>query len=260
MSKTNELEVKKNTEVALFDESAFDGVEIGNEEIVAAQYKMPLLKIVEPLSKALIEGEALYIPGATVGDIIDTAVGEVVGKEIEFLPVKAVTLYIEKDSDDKTVAKHEDRSILEKTTWRNEAGKKKGTFLANNNEIQETIYIYGINITSGGDWCAIPFNRGRLPAAQTFLMKLNKQKMDNGNRAPFMYRVWDMKPEAIKSADGKPFRTWKAIPAAKVQDREDGKYWFDEAKALYAALKDKKTVIEDHEDIAANGNSEEIPF
>lgn len=258
MSKTNELAVKKETAVAVFDESIFDGMGIGNEEIVAAQYKMPLLKIVEPLSKALIEGEALYIAGATVGDIIDTAIGEVVGKEIEFLPVKAMTLYIEKDKDDKTIAKHESRAILEKTKWRNENGKKKGTFLDNDNEIQETIYIYGLNITSGGDWCAIPFNRGRLPAAQTLLMKLNKQKMDNGARAPFMYRVWAMKPEAIKSADGKPFRTWKATPADKINEREDGAHWLGEAKALWNALAEKNVVIVDSD--ADTVGEEHVPF
>jgi len=258
MSK-NELEVKKNTAVAIFDESAFDGMDIGNEDIVAAQYKMPLLKIVEPLSKALIEGEALYIPGAAVGDIIDTAVGEVVGKEIEFLPVKAVTLYIEKDGDDKTVAKHEDRAILDKCAWRNEQGKKKGTFLPNGNEIQETIYLYGINITSGGVWCAIPFNRGRLPAAQTILEKLRKQKMDNGNRAPFVYRVWDFKPKAVKSSDGKPFRTWEAQPSMKLQEREDGMVLFEEAKLLQEAMRDKKVELDDHEDTVRQTETD-VPF
>lgn len=260
MSKTNAVATKSNNEVALFDDSLFDGMEIGNEEIVAAQYKMPLLKIVEPLSKALIEGDSLYIPGAVVGDIIDTAVGEVVGKEIQFLPVKAVTLYLEKDADDKTVARHEERSILDKATWRTETGKKKGTFLANGHEIQETIYLYGINITSGYEWCAIPFNRGRLAAAQQILQKLRKLKKEDGSPAPFPYMVWDFKPKATKSNDGKPYRTWEAQPLDRLNSREDGKILFEEAKGLQMAMKEKKTVIEDAEDIAHTNSESEIPF
>lgn len=256
----NEIAEVKNTAVTMFDESLFSGVEIGNEDIVAAQYRMPLLKIVEPLSKALIEGESFYIEGAKVGDIIDTSIGAVVGTEVEFLPVKAVTLYIEKDKDDKTVAKHEDRAILEKCTWRTTQGQKKGTFLENGNEIQETVFLYGVNITSGYDWCAIPFSRGRIPAAQTILGQLRKQKMDNGNAAPFMYRVWDMKVFASKSAEGKPFRTWKAVPATKIQEREDGKLLFEEAAKLLEALKNKETVIEDTEHDRVSGNDESVPF
>lgn len=242
----NAVALKNENAVVAFDDSMFAGVEIGNEEIVAAQYRMPLLKIVEPLSKALIEGDALYIPGAKAGDIIDTASSSVVGTEIEFLPVKASTVYIEKSEDDKVVARHENRSILDKCTWRTETGKKKGTFLPNGNEIQETIYLFGINISSGYDWCAIPFNRGRLPAAQTILYLLNKAKMSDGKTAaPFFYNVWDMKVTQIKSSDGKPFRTWKGAISSRLQDREDADILFSEANRFREALANKETVVDD---------------
>lgn len=266
----NELEVKKNTEVAIFDESAFDGIETGSEELVASQFRIPLYKIVEPLSKALIEGDAFYIEDAKVGDIISTADSTVIGTEMEFQPVKAVTLYLEKDADGKTVAKHKDRSILDKCVWRTESGKKKGTFLPNGNEIQETIYLYGVNITDAYEWGAIPFSRGRLGASQTILKQLQKLKLPNGRDAPYLSHVWNFKVHLTKSNDGKPFRTWKAVMSSPIGAREDGVLLFDMAAGpvdpitgkrdggLLGALRDNKTVVEDHDDDTVY--EENVPF
>ena len=247
MSK-NAVAVKSENQVAVFDDSMFEGMAIGNEEIVAAQYRLPQLKIVEPLSKALIEGEAFYVPGAKVGDIIDTSVGEVIGTEIDFIPVKASTIYKEKNADDMTIAKHEDRAILSKCTWRTEKGKKKGTFLPNGNEIQETIQIFGLNLSSGGDWTVIEFSRGRLAAATTFLQQLNKAKKENGERAPFPYYVWHMEVYSTKSTDGKPFKTWKTSRLQRLLDREDGVFFLEEAKTFFNVLADKRAVVEDTDD------------
>lgn len=260
----NEVAEVKNNAVAIFDESIFDDMDFGNEDLVAAQYKMPLFKIVEPLSKALIPGEAFYIEGAKVGDIIDTAVGAVVGNEIEFVPVKAVTLYIEKGPNDKTVKKHTDRAILQQTTWRNTDGQKKGTFLANGNEIQETIYMYGINISSGYIWGAIPFSRGRLDSVQRWFSALNAAKMKDGvTPAKWPYYVWDLKPKGVKSDSGKPFFTWQWNRSTALPDREDGALLVNAAKELNNALRSNDSRTEIHDDGEADVqtlDADKVPF
>lgn len=261
MSKTNAVAVNEQMKaVVTFDSSAFDEFSgAGAEDVTVHDRKIPLLKILEPLSDNLKKNNEKFIAGASAGEIVDTSVNEVVGTEIEFVPVKFEKSFIEWQ-DKKPLNRHKNRDILSKCEFRDKEGQKKGYFLPNGNEVAETAIFYGINVTAGGIWSAISMAGGRLPAGGTFLEQLMRLKMPNGKQAPFFFKVWDLKAVDATSKSGHSFYTWKAVPGLNLQEREDGKVWYDEAVSFYNILKEGKASA-DLESTVDNGTDDQsIPF
>jgi len=259
----NAVAVKSENQVAVFDDSMFEvDAGAGAENVTVADRKIPMLKILEPLSDNLKSKNAKFIPGAKVGDIVDTSVNEVVGTEIEFVPVLFHKSFIEW-RDKKPVNKYKDRSILSKCEWRDVEGQKKGWFLPNGNEVCETAEFYGINITAGGVWSFIPMARGRLKAASTFIEKLQRFRLTRADgktyQPPYFSRVWDISVVDDTSSAGDDFKTWKPVAQSTlINAREDGAYWYAEAKAMYEALKEGLAKADYEADTSVDDDGEAI--
>lgn len=72
----NELKVKENAELAIFADFEDDGFgDIGSTDLV-----IPRLTVLGDLSPQVKKGNAKYIAGAEIGDIVDAALGVVVAK------------------------------------------------------------------------------------------------------------------------------------------------------------------------------------
>lgn len=261
MSKTNEVAVKKENSVAVFDESAFEAFAgAGSENVDLSSLRIPMLKIAEPLSDQLKKSNSKYIEGCKAGDIVDTSINEVIGTELEFIPVAMEVTYIEWENK-KPKEVYSDKSILAKCEWRDTEGQKKGWFLPNGNEVAETHTFYGINITSGGVWSVIPMSRGRLPAAGEFTQKLLRTLLPSGKKAPFFYHVWDVKVKDATSKGGDDFKTWGTSRSMKLTDREDGAYWYEEAVKFYKKVGEGKVVADFESGVDSESHGQrDVPF
>ncbi len=262
MAKT-EVAIKEEHQVAAaFDFESDAGA--GAENVTVADRKIPMLKILEPLSENLKSKSSKFIPGAKVGDIVDTSINEVIGTEFEFIPVMFKKSFIEW-KDKKPVNKYGERSILSRCEWRDIEGQRKGWFLPNGNEVCETAEFYGIDITAGGIWCFIPMSRGRLKAASTFIEKLQRFRLTRADgktyQPPYFARVWDVGVVDDTSSGGDDYKTWKFTAQENlINARDDGAYWYQEAKLMYEALKEGLANADYDSDVEKPPVDDGIPF
>jgi len=241
---TKSLVAKTNSEIANFDESAFDEyADAGAEEVTARDYKIPLLKIVEPMGDNLKKNNSKFIQGAKPGDIVDTAINEVVGQSVLFLPVKFKKSFIE--WQDKKIVDRHSEDILNLCEWRSIDGQRKGNFRTDNgNEVSETFEFYGLNLSSEGNpWVCVSMARGRVNAAKTFLSYLSRTLLPNGKKAPYFYKVWELSTvEETKNDD--TFNTWGIKSHGFLKDQEQGAALFQQAIDFYSLLNEGRAVAE----------------
>lgn len=227
--------------------AAYDGA--GSEDVTFSDRKTPIYSLVEPLSKAVKKNSDKFIEGAEVGDIIDTSVRTIIGKEFDFVPVKFTTEWLEwQEERGNAPMRHKSADILDECEWVDTA-TKKGFFLPNGNEVQETKIFYGIDVTNG-TWAVLSMAKGRLGAARLWVEKLERIKNpQTGHKAAYFIQVWNVKSMATTSRGGDDYNTYDAAFKCWVNEYPDGMAAFEEAKALSEALA-KETVSADFEAMA----------
>jgi len=248
---TKALAVKEESKIVEFDNSIFSQYAgAGAEEITQRDLKIPILKVVEAMGDNLKKNSSKYLPDAKPGDIVDTAINEVVGRSVVFLPVKFKKSFIEW-KDNKIKERH-DEEILAKCEWRSIDGQRKGNFRTDNgNEVSETLEFYGINLSSDGNpWVCVSMARGRINAAKTFISYLNRMLLPSGQKAPLFYKVWDLSTKEEVSND-RPYNTWEVRVNGLLEDREDAAFVLPQALDFLKVMNDGKAAAAEVDDDAA---------
>lgn len=121
----------------------------GFEGVTAKDVTVPYLAILQSGSPQVKRGDPAQIPGASEGDIFNTATKEVYKEGLRLIPCAFQKRYVEwvdRDQGGGFVASHADEAILAQTT-KDEKGKAR---LANGNVIVTTAYHYVLVVREDG--------------------------------------------------------------------------------------------------------------
>lgn len=196
----NAVAVKEDDKLPVeFDFGEFGG-EDGFGDTNSSDFVIPRIGLIGDLSPQIKKGNAKYIHGAEVGDIIDAALGEVLAKGYEgesvlFLPVKRIKEVITWKPRgqgggivnreplvvrmDEYATKH-GAVLNDKNEWR----------LPNGNEMIETWQLYGLDLSRQGMPCFIPFKKSNLKVIKPwFTKRKNTKNPKSGQTLPLLFRT-----------------------------------------------------------------------
>jgi hypothetical protein len=269
-----------------------DDAGMGMEDVDKSEFKVPFLRILQPLSpqvKPLAEGG---IPGAQASMIFDTGSGRFWdGKEgLEFIPVHRDHNYVEyipRNLGGGFVGIHavDDPLVLELRAKQGRFGRLSTTTKRDNNglpldgtEVSETFYLYGLSIDKDGfaQRVIVPFVSTQIRKYQSFMSRqmsikyVNPRSTDEAPLPPVQPPLWAHRWRLTtifeKNKKGE-FYGWVLTLAAKKPDgteepptkslipRSDPLY--AEGRSFYDLLQEGKAKADYTK---AEGAIEEVPF
>lgn len=206
MSKTTAPVVKENKLPAAAMDAFASHAGEGFEGMTAKDVLIPRIAILQDLSPQLKANKAEFIEGAKVSEICNVATGQLFGAEIEVLPVKWITQFLEwapRSSGKGLVAIHSDREVLEAC----ERDEKNRPITKAGNLIAETAQYFVFNLSSGSlERCFIPMTSTQLKKARKWnhLYSSEKQRDSKGNEftPPIYFRTYKLSVVPESNNDG----------------------------------------------------------
>jgi hypothetical protein len=196
----NAVAVKNETlPVEAFDFDEFGGND-GFGDTNASDFVIPRIGLIGDLSPQIKRGNAKFIPGAEVGDIIDAALGEVLakgyeGETIQFLPVKRVKEVIRwkpRNAGGGIVSREPLVVRMDEYAAKHGAvlNDKNEYKLSNGDEVIETWNLFGLDLSRQGMPCFVPFKKSNLRVIKPWFTKRKNQKNPkNGSTLPLLFRT-----------------------------------------------------------------------
>ena len=256
MANKNEVVAAKTNAVANVGEfDDFAGQGYGHQ--AATDYVIPRIAVLGDLSPQVKENKEEYISGAKIGDLVDTAMGEILAKRGEafsFLPVIRVKEVIEwkpRTQGGGIV----NREVLEDTmeNYANAHGLKqneKFEYLnSKGNELIETHQWYGIILNGDYRWAFLPLKKSNLKVGRKWFTKATSVKLPSGQQAPLFYKTYQV-GSFLDSGNGNEWYNFKIGDGALLPEfTEDWKPIFESAKKLLEAVKSGQAKGDVREDV-----------
>lgn len=225
---------------AAFD--AFAGEGLGRQ--TSSDFLIPRIAVLGDLSPQVKKNKAEFIEGAEVGDIVDTAMGEILAKQgesFEYLPVVRVVELIEwkpRSSGGGIASRQIMTESMEAVASRlGITPNAKFEFInEEGNELIETHQIYGINLSANNRWSFLPMKKSNLKIARKWFMKATSIKLNNGGQAPLFFKTWNF-GSFLDSGSGNEWWNWQIKDGELIQTRPDFKELFAESVKLLEAVK-----------------------
>ena len=200
---------------ALVDESAFDGLPTGFENVTAKDLVIPRIVVLQGLSPQLNKNKPEYIEGASNGDFCDVATGSIWKADLELIPCHFAVVHLEwgaRDSGKGLVANHgTDALKARKHAKQNERGQ---WITDEGNIIADTATFYCLNMSDGGQRCFVPMSSTALKDARLWMTTMAKLKLEDGRQAPIYSRSWIANTTSKSNAKG-DWNGWKFRPGRK---------------------------------------------
>jgi len=250
---STELEVKKNTDLAVVDFGDDDGA--GMEDVRREEYSIPFLYVLDAKSPACAPPTAGGTAGAVAGKLLNTATNELYDGALgaQFIPCMRDSNFGE------WIPRNEDGSGggFVGTRATNdplviELRAKHGSFgklpTDNGTELVETFYLYGliVNADGLGSPVLVPFKSTSISAYKNFVtrhMAIRYKKADGSLVAPPLWahrwRIGTHYRPAKKAGQAGWYvpKLWldEEPPVKSLVKRSDPLY--EQAKALYTAIR-----------------------
>lgn len=152
----------------------------GFSSMSSKDYRIPLLNVLQSQSKATIEGETLFVPGAKVGMFHNNVTNEVTdGKQgILLIAVDRKLVYIEKTPTEppKFVGKHAETSDVVRKAVAKNGGSDFGLKTPEGNRLAPVFELYCLQVTNpsgqpgdlvAGKGIVVPFGSKKIKPYQT---------------------------------------------------------------------------------------------
>jgi hypothetical protein len=229
-SELNTLAVEETSQVSVIDDLSggfeeFAGA--GMENVTSSDVVIPRLTIIQGLSPQLLKSKPEYIPGASIGDIVDVGMGELFKDGILFLPVMYRKEYLEwapRDTGKGLVNIHQNGAILD-TCSRDE---KNRPFLPNGNLISETAQFFGLNLTADRRRCYIGMASSQLKKARKWMTMATAERLKRSNgteyQAPLFYRSYNLTTAGESNSQG-DWSVWNINRGASLPELDIGVSW-----------------------------------
>lgn len=187
--KSKEVATKQPSEIALgdqFREQISKDADLGLEDVSYEDLLIPRLKIIQDGSPERKEKNKAYMPGVSVGDIIDSTYGVSHGNSILFIPAVYIREYIEwkpREQGGGLAGIHQDRKIMD-SARRNDQGRM---VLPNGNTISPTMNFFGfVPDESGFKLVVISMASTQLKKGRKLVTLANQERMRDAKGAQFV--------------------------------------------------------------------------
>lgn len=209
----------------------------GYDGMTVEDFSQAFVKILQPLSPAVIEDNPNYIEGAKPGLFFNQATGEVYGKSLKVIPLYYKHEWLEwKPNRGGFAGKHEPNAVAIDDSDYSEWVRKD-----NGNIINDTYTFY----------CMLPdspevgivlmsFTSTNIKPAKNWNTMISMVRTPNGNQAPFFSSVWELR--STKRTDGT--NTWYAIGENKVHAERLRYITGDEYNNFIKPLREMATALE----------------
>lgn len=215
-AKAEQAEAQTGTSLAVIDYGADVGG--GLENVSQDELTLPALAVLQTNSPQVDSAEAAYIEGAKVGDIVNLATGDLY-KELEMIACHRDHNYVEKvprtaGGGFVGIRLPDDELVLHLKAKQGKFGK---LITSNNNEIQETFYIYGQFREPGGNWfrALMRFKSTQIKIYTGYMNIATTIKYPNGDnrlvQPPMWAHVWKVTTVPDSNKKGK-FHSWDIEP------------------------------------------------
>lgn len=245
------------------DDSDFESFAgAGMEHVTASDVIVPRLSIIQGLSPQMSKSKAEYIPGASIGDIVDVSIGDLFKDGIVFIPCMFKTQYLEwapRVSGKGLQGVHDDPSIMDNCT-RDEKG---GNYLPNGNLVSQTAQWLGLNVTAD-------FRRSFIGMSSTNLKKSRKwmtlatgtkiQRADGSFYTPPLFQMAYSLSTAEESNAQGSWSSWSINRLKPINELELGIPWKEVLKEcvsfykMLASGEAKADLNAMREEMAGNGD------
>jgi hypothetical protein len=191
---------------------------LGYENQSSDDISIPFLGIIQQLSPEIIEGDGKYIPGAKVGQLLNTVTQEVYDgdKGVCVVPVYSEQVYIEwvpRERGGGIAGRHAVDSAVVEHAKKNSSSFNELT-TPEGNELIQTFYLYGLLLNSPDDEEAngpivIAFTSTKIKIYKRIMTQLRSVK---GRPPLFAHRI-QITTKAEKNKAGQPYRNFDIRPA-----------------------------------------------
>lgn len=174
---------------------------LGAEDMGREDYAIPFLKILQGLSPELQRGEPKYIPGAEIGDLVNSVTGELIKGDVG---IQVVRVYFEKKYLEWRPRKA-GGGLVNITDALDQARALKQPDVGNpdvDTEIIETAQIYCLAIEPAGPTpVVLAWSKTKLKAARQWAA-LTAAQIVNGKQVPIPGVVYRLTTKSEKNAKG----------------------------------------------------------
>jgi len=271
MAKNEVAEIKKtNTALAGADDFAGLAGE-GFGETSASDFVIPRLGLLGELSPQLKKSNAKYLPTAEVGDIVDSALGEILAKgyaggNVHLLPVKRVKEVLEWKprtaggglvSREPLVGNFEDLAKRRGAKLNEEKYEWK---LANGNELIETWQLYCLDLSRDGMPVFVPFKKSNIKVIKPwFTKRANTKFPGTQNALPLLFRTIYL--GAFEDSGSNTWSNWTITDGASLPEMGDYQDIKLAAENFLDILKSGNYTADIDEEVAgSHDDSDDTPF
>lgn len=238
-----EVEEKKNTQVAAFQGDFESMAGAGGENVTQDDMSVPFIKLAQALSPEVDESDPKHIEGLKQGDFFNSATQEVYSgsKGFTFVPCLYRRSYIEwtpRDSGGGFVADHADLPAIAK-----EDGKGNHE-MPNGNLVIMTATWYGLIIpddeNADVEQAVITLASTQFKKSRMLVSRLKKLLVAGANgkfNPPFFYNTLRVTSVSEQNDNGK-WKGWNFDLTGSIKDLSNAEEVFKYAKLTYEAVKE----------------------
>jgi hypothetical protein len=270
MSKTNAVaEVKNNALVGAEEFAGLAGEGFG--ETSSSDFVIPRIGLLGELSPQLKKSHAKYLAGSEVGDLVDSALGEVLakgynGETIHLLPVKRVKEVLEWKprtaggglvSREPLVGNFEDYA---KKRGAKQDAEKYEFKLANGNELIETVQLYCLDLTRDAMPVFVPWKKSNIKVFKPwFTKRANTKFPGTQNALPLLFRTIYL-GSFEDSGNNNTWANFTITDGPSLPEMGDYSDIKAAAEGFLEILKSGNFVADDEQDHGGSSDDSEIPF
>lgn len=269
MSKNAVTEVKNNALIGAEEFAGLAGEGFG--DISSSDFVIPRLGLLGELSPQLKKSHAKYLAGSEVGDLVDSALGEVLakgynGETIHLLPVKRVKEVLEWRprtaggglvSREPLVGTFEDHA---KKRGAKQDSEKYEFKLSNGNELIENWQLYCLDLSRDCLPIFVPFKKSNIKQIKPWFTKRANTKFPNSQKAlPLLFRTIYL-GSFEDSGNSNTWANFTITDGPSLPELGDYTDIRVAAENFLDILKSGNFVADDEQDVGGSSDDESIPF